>query len=120
MINKKNLILPLAVMIMMLMIGFVTSTGFFAAETGFKRGDANNDGFVSISDATTIQRKLAEFSTDINLKAADVDGNGLDIADATNIQRYLAEFDDPYHIGEFVSDNTEPTRDEYELPFIPN
>ena len=50
----------------------------------------------------------------------DADGDGLDITDATKIQRYLVEFADLYHIGEYVIDNTKPTQDEYELPFIPN
>lgn len=92
-----------------------------AAESGYKRGDADGDGNVTILDATVIQRKLADLHVvSFNEKAADVDGDGLNITDATKIQRYLAEFDDPYHIGDFVSDNTQPTQDEYELPFIPN
>ena len=42
---------------------------------------------------------VAEF----NIKAADIDGNGLTIDDAINIQRFLAKYDDPYHIGEYVN-----------------
>lgn len=91
-----------------------------AAESGYIRGDADGDGKVTIRDVTEIQRKLVNIPTPkFNEKAADVDSNGLDITDATAIQRYLAQFNDPYHIGEYVSDNTQPTRDEYELPFIP-
>ena len=91
-----------------------------AADSGYMRGDADGDGSVSITDATVIQRKLAQLPVSaFNEKAADVDGNGLDITDATKIQRYLAEYSDPYHIGETVSNNTQPTTDEYELPFIP-
>ena len=90
-----------------------------AAESGYKRGDADGDGTVTILDATAIQRKLVQLPIPkFNEKAADVDGEGLDITDATKIQRYLAEFADPYHIGDFVSDNTQPTRDEYELPVV--
>ena len=92
-----------------------------AAESRFICGDADGDGTVTVLDATTIQRKLVQLPTpSFSEKAADVDGNGLDITDATKIQRYLAEFDDLYHIGKFVSDNVQPTQDEYELPFVPN
>ncbi len=64
-------------------------------------GDADGDGFVRILDVTMIQRVLADIPVEsFDEKAADVDGDGLDIIDATKIQRYLAQFDDPYHIGE--------------------
>lgn len=67
-------------------------------------GDADGDGDVSIIDATVIQRKLAEYSVvSFNTKAADVDGDGLDITDATKIQRYLAGFENIYHINELVT-----------------
>ena len=89
------------------------------AESGYKRGDADGDGDIMIADATVIRRTLADIPTPfIDRKAADVDGNGLNIMDATNIQRYLACLYDPYHIGEIVSDHTQPTQDEYELPVI--
>lgn len=102
---------------MMMFSAVITVT----AESGYKRGDADSDGNVTIIDATVIQRKLAELKVvSFKEKAADVDGDGLDITDATKIQRYLAELADPYHIGEYVSDNTQPTHDEYELPFISN
>lgn len=102
-------------------IAFVSAAAFpTAAESGYIRGDADGDGKVSIRDVTEIQRKLVNIPTpNFNEKAADIDGNNLDIDDATNIQRYLAKFDNPYQIGEFITNNTEPTKDEYELPFIP-
>lgn len=91
------------------------------AESGYKRGDADDDGEITITDATVIQRKLADIPTlFIDRKAADVDGNGLNIMDATNIQRYLACLYDPYRIGEVVSDHIQPTQDEYELPVVPH
>lgn len=69
---------------------------------------------------TTIQRNLVGYEVpQFNEKAADVDGDGLDITDATRIQRKIADFDDPYHIGETVGEIVQPTKDEYELPFIP-
>lgn len=88
---------------------------------GIIRGDADGDGKATVLDVTAIQRRLANLPVaTFNEKAADVDGDGLDITDATKIQRKLAELDDPYHIGEFVSDNPQPTQDEYELPSIRN
>lgn len=70
------------------------------AET-YMIGDADGDGVVTILDATSIQRLLVGFTVaSFNKKAADIDGDGLDITDATKIQRFLAEFIDPYHIGE--------------------
>lgn len=106
----------------MLMMSVMFSAAIIstAAESGHIRGDANGDGYVSIVDVTAIQRRLAGLSvSSFHEKAADVNGDGLDITDATRIQRFLAEYEDPYHICEFVADSTTPTRDEYELPFIP-
>lgn len=77
----------------------------------YLRGDADGDGEVTILDATVIQRRLVELLTpSFDERAADVDGDGLNIVDATLIQRYLAEFDNIYHIGETVtvSDLTTP------------
>lgn len=85
------------------------------------RGDVNGDNQVTVADATLIQQKVAEMDVpDFNMKAGDVDGNGLYVSDATWIQRYAAEYkDNPYQIGEIFSDDPEPLRDEYELPFVP-
>ncbi len=64
-------------------------------------GDADGDGAVTINDVTAIQKFIAEIEVPgFNEKAADIDGNGLNISDGTNIQRYLAGFDDGNHIGE--------------------
>ena len=92
-------------------------------------GDANSDGFVTISDVTAIQMVLADISLpDFNEKAGDIDGNGLDINDADNIQRYVAMYEDLLGIGGTVT-VAEPTTqkptnayktDPYELPFIPD
>lgn len=71
-------------------------------------GDADGDGYVTILDATKVQRVLADFDeedVDAVRIRGDVDGNGLDIFDATSIQRFLADMDNPYDIGE--------TADEY-------
>ena len=65
-------------------------------------GESNGDGQVSISDVTCIQRYLSSMidKGDIDLGAADVNLNGVDITDATQIQRYIAGYDVPYPIGE--------------------
>ncbi len=65
-------------------------------------GDADGDGEITIFDATTIQRYLASVISEeyIDLAAADVSGDGVDITDATYIQRYLASLKIPYLIGE--------------------
>ena len=89
-----------------------------AAGGSYMRGDADGDSQVTVYDATAVQRKLAGMNVSpFAERAADIDGNGLDITDATKIQRYAAHMSDPYHIGEFV-DPTQPTTDEYELPLM--
>ena len=100
------------------------------AATSNVRGDADTDGNATILDATLIQRKLSGIPTySFDERAADVDGEGVNITDVTWIQRYLAGMGNPYHIGEsvIVPDPTvpqptapKPTKDPYELPFIPN
>ena len=99
-----------------------------SAASSYLRGDADADGVVTIRDATTIQRRLVEIPTpSFDERAADVDGDGLNITDATSIQRYLAEFDNIYHINETVTIPNpttpqptvpQPTRDPYELPVV--
>lgn len=57
-------------------------------------GDVNNDGIVSIADATTLQKYLANIVDfdDEQLAASDTNGDGsVSIADATQIQKYLAQ-----------------------------
>ncbi len=66
-------------------------------------GDINNNGRVTINDATLLQRLLAEddsrlpsdFSdTGLLTKVADVNGDGrVSIKDVTELQRYLADYE---------------------------
>ena len=80
------------------------------ASVAFVYGDADCDGSVSILDATVIQRILVDMNWEsFNLKAADVNGDGLDITDATLIQRFLAGM-----IASFPIENIDPanSRDE--------
>lgn len=58
-------------------------------------GDLNGDGSVNISDATLLQRYLAEFIEldDAQLAVADVKQDGIvNVKDVTEIQRIAAEF----------------------------
>ena len=67
-------------------------------------GDADCDGKVTVPDVTAIQRKLADLANpSFDERAADVDGNGLDITDATKIQQYLAEYENIYNINKLVT-----------------
>ena len=69
-------------------------------ETELIIGDVNGDGKVTIDDATTVQKFLAEMITlsDAQSTAADANGDGkITIDDATTIQKYLAEMID--HLG---------------------
>ena len=76
----------------------------YAKENGFtfislgtinKLGDSNSDNKVDISDATNIQRYLAEYEIDFSENediASDTNGDGyITISDVTEIQRFLAE-----------------------------
>lgn len=68
-------------------------------------GDANNDGALSISDVTAIQRHVAEMQELEGLKflAADVDKDGkIAISDATEMQMYFAEYETEFPIGEHI------------------
>lgn len=56
-------------------------------------GDVNGDGVISIADATTLQKYLANIVDfdDEQFAVADTNGDGsVSIADATQIQKYLA------------------------------
>lgn len=66
-------------------------------------GDADNDGTISVLDATTIQKKLANLIADSTGRIAycgDVTKDILDITDATFIQKHLAHLPVPYQIGD--------------------
>ncbi len=88
-----------------------------SAKSGIVRGDADGNGKVTITDATMIQKYIAEYEMPENFQpeACNIDGDDrITIGDVTEIQRYLAGFDNIYHIGEIIF------YDEYELPLIPN
>ncbi|MBQ7133791.1 MAG: dockerin type I repeat-containing protein [Ruminococcus sp.] len=98
--KKVLLILLVAIMIMV-------STFCVAAKETDILGDVNNDGVVSIIDATQIQGYLADLvdTDDIDVLLADVDGDDdITILDATAIQLYLAQI-----IDKFPGENVSPT-----------
>ena len=66
-------------------------------------GDVNNDGTVSIMDATTVQLSLASLCTltENETLRADVDSDkDIDVMDVTAIQRYLVQYAVGYPIGQ--------------------
>ncbi|MBQ0097990.1 MAG: starch-binding protein, partial [Oscillospiraceae bacterium] len=72
-------------------------------------GDTDFDSFVTITDATFIQKCLARiisFTDEQNL-CGDITGDGLDITDATLVQKWLARFTVPYPIGQPIG--SDPT-----------
>ena len=70
----------------------------------FILGDADDDGDVTIFDATCVQRYLAQLPvTKFSETAADADEDGdVTIFDATAIQRYLAQLPTNPNIGKIV------------------
>ena len=99
---KKILALALTLSISVSGITMVSAT------TGKRLiGDVNGDGVISVADATTIQKYLANI-IDLDDEAricADTDGNGVvSISDATTAQKYLAEI-----IEDFPANQTDPT-----------
>ena len=101
-------ILPLKV------YGSFTAHAKFKEAEGVKRGDYDEDGEITIMDATRAQNILAELMArpdDSFLTAVDADrDNALTIMDATRIQRVIAELCDW---------DGEPLSEEHELPPIP-
>ena len=72
---------------------------------GLHRGDINYDRSCDISDATIIQRYLANFSIDSEIKVnrMDLDGSkNVSIIDATKLQRYIAKIDDSFTVASIV------------------
>lgn len=72
-------------------------------EPSGKLGDADNDGEVTIIDATAIQRTIAGLDQyPFVEQQADVDtDHSVTVVDATYIQRYLAGLSHPIGIGAF-------------------
>lgn len=77
-------------------------TASFKVRDAYLTGDSDGNGSVEITDATSIQRKIAGFGAGFDRmdERADINGKGLDIIDATIIQRHIAGFETGYPIGQ--------------------
>lgn len=125
---KSRVLIFAVILVMSVLFLFAFSVIAQCEAISYIIGDADDDSNVTVSDATTIQMKLAKLDVKkFNEKAADIDHSGLDITDATNIQLYLAKYPNTYNIGEEVveeatsvtqSENESFPYDEYELPII--
>ena len=66
-------------------------------ENEYIYGDVNHDGFVTVADATLVQKCAAEMVvfSELENTLADCTGDGIvSVADATFIQKYAAEFNE--------------------------
>lgn len=95
----------IALVLAMVLISSSSATYVFAADQlNAERlvGDVDNDGIISISDATCVQMLVAHFflADEESERYADVDGSGsVSVVDVTGIQRYLVELDSTDFIG---------------------
>lgn len=111
--KKYKLITAIATAIILSVCVSVFSITAFA----YSAGDVNKDGRIDVTDATLIQKHLAEIDTlDKNqCVLADINNDGeVDITDATMIMSIAAEI--------IESPSTQPTTkdpDIVDLPFIP-
>lgn len=76
-----------------------------ADPSGRLLGDVNNDGVITLADATSIQKYLAQYLvfTSADLAVADVNSDGkCDIQDATIIMKFAAQMNIDYQIGKTI------------------
>ena len=106
---KKKLILSLMLTLMVIMCPTGSVLSAHGADQSFYiKGDVDGNGVVNISDATLIQKILAQIvtPTDDMLRRAKVTGkNDLTIDDATAVQKYVSKYKNVYSIGEKALDN---------------
>lgn len=76
----------------------VTPTSTAAPQPGGLLGDVNNDGTISVKDATAIQMKIALMPVAVfNESVADVNRDGsVNVKDATQIQKLVAKLIDSF------------------------
>ncbi len=96
----------------LLFLGAVPAAAF--STNGYQNGDGNQDGNLSVKDATLIQRSVAKLTTlsEVQERIADVNLDGsVNIKDATVIQKVVAK------IEEMPSEpNTEPVTQGETMP----
>ena len=113
---KTVKLLFVLVLVIMIMVSAVT---FPVGASSAILGDADGDCDVCITDATKIQRDVAQImAIDNDLRRlADVDSDGIiTIMDATAIQRWLVHFSVTYPIGEPIITPAEVTTISTEAP----
>lgn len=101
--SKLNIFTPVIVILSLILSAVIPSGALVF-------GDANNNETVEITDATTVQRHVAQLDTlsDKALRNADVDADDeITVMDATYIQRYIAQI-----IDKFPAEDTPVTPDE--------
>lgn len=102
-----------ALLAVVLLICSVCSVGAAPLSTERILGDADNNGKIEVTDATIIQRYLAEifFLDEESVLASDVDGDGeASIIDCTFVQQFVAKI-----IDKFPASVDDGTPSEYEL-----
>ena len=104
--------IKLLFMLIMVIVITASAVTFPVGASSAILGDADGDGEVCITDATKIQRDVAQITAIDNdlRRLADVDDDGIiTIMDATAIQRWLVHFAVAYPIGEAVITPIEST-----------
>lgn len=108
--------------ILTVIIAFSSITMVSATSDARLIGDVNNDGAVSIEDATIVQKYLAnmvDFDEEARI-CADTDGNGaVSIEDATIVQKYLAGMINDFPANQPDVPPTEPTTEPTTAPTEP-
>jgi len=101
--KRIHTILSLTLTAVLLLSSVIVSAADTAA---LKIGDADCDGTVTILDATSIQRSLADLAvSSYDESSADADEDGkVTILDATAVQRYLADLPTNSNIGKRPGD----------------
>lgn len=103
--KKKMKFLSLFLTITILMSSFSASL-FSVSAADILYGDADKNGSVDVSDATTVQKYIVSLigEEDIDLTAAEVTGDDdVNVKDATCIQKYAAEQIDKFPVEETPS-----------------
>ena len=73
---------------------------------GMIYGDVNNDGIITVVDATIVQKHIVNIAhlDNVNQKLADVDVDGvITVKDATAVQKYIVNVDEYGKTGEKFS-----------------
>ena len=100
----------LSAFLSILLVCMMIPAAFAAEQTDYMIGDADNDREISVLDATTIQRFIADLigEDQILLSAADADGDqAVTVLDATAVQRWIAGFEAGKDIGKIISGSDE-------------